>query len=452
MMGSSPRRSSSTHSNIGSNLDAWGDVDDDSATPHVSHGPTKPSVIEELSEPGTPMHEGQPYRSPGTSVLADMLRRASTAASPPDGYIDSGEGDTAEDTGDEEALISGQGKNSAPGGADATEHTPLLRQVSQGQSQRPNYLSGGHDLEAQPVRRNKSWPKVNKILSKQLRRGHHAARLVSSPEKWDKKVIWQKSVVEPAGYIPAVVLGALLNVLDALSYGMILFPLGEPLFEKLGPAGISMFYVSCIVSQLVFSFGGSIFKGGVGSEMIEVVPFFHKMAFTILATVGEDNPKAVISTTITSYAISSILTGLVFFLMGVCRFGYIVGFIPRHILIGCIGGVGWFLIATGLEVTARLEGNLEYNWKTLHKLIQFDTVFQWVTPLVLGLFLYRSSKIFTGKYYLPTFILLIPAIFYLFVFALPQLDIPQLREDGWIFDAPDADEPWWYFYTLYGML
>jgi SulP family sulfate permease len=452
MMGSSPRRSSSPHSNAGSNLEAWGDGEYDSATPHVPYGPTKPSVIEEIEEPGTPQHEGQPYRSPGTSVLADMLRRASLAASPPDDEIDSGGGDTAEDTGDEEALISGQGKNSTPGGADATEHTPLLRQVSQGQSQRPNYLSGGHDLEAQPIRRIKSWPKVNKILSKQLRRGRRAARLVSSPEKWDKKVIWQRSVVEPAGYIPAVVLGALLNVLDALSYGMILFPLGEPLFEKLGPAGISMFYVSCIVSQLVFSFGGSIFKGGVGSEMIEVVPFFHKMAFTILATVGEDNPKAVISTTITSYAISSILTGLVFFLMGICRFGYIVGFIPRHILIGCIGGVGWFLIATGLEVTARLEGNLEYNWKTLHKLIQFDTVFQWVTPLVLGLFLYRSSKIFTGKYYLPTFILLIPAIFYFFVFALPQLDISQLREDGWIFDAPDADEPWWYFYTLYGML
>lgn len=451
MMGSSPRRSSLSPSNAGSNLQAWEGGEDDSATPHVSHGPTKPSVIEETSEPGTPQHEGQPYRSPGNSVLADLLRRASTAASPPDDEIDSGEGDTAEDTGDEEALISDQGKISTPGGADATENTPLLRQVSHGQNQRPNYLSGGHDLEAQPIRRTRSWPKVNKILSKQLRRGRRAARLVSSPKKWDKKVIWQRTVVEPAGYLPAVVLGALLNVLDALSYGMILFPLGEPLFEKLGPAGISMFYVSCIVSQLVFSFGGSIFRGGVGSEMIEVVPFFHKMAFTILATVGEDNPKAVISTTITSYAISSIITGLVFFLMGICRFGYIVGFIPRHILIGCIGGVGWFLIATGLEVTARLEGNLEYNWKTLLKLIQFNTVFQWVTPLVLGLFLYRSSKVFTGKYYLPTFILMIPAIFYIFVFALPQLDIPQLREDGWIFDAPDADEPWWYFYTLYGM-
>lgn len=47
---------------------------------------------------------------------------------------------------------------------------------------------------------------------------------------------------------------------------MILFPLGSPIFASLGSAGISMFYVSCIVSQLTFS-SGSIFKGGVGSEL-----------------------------------------------------------------------------------------------------------------------------------------------------------------------------------------
>jgi len=49
---------------------------------------------------------------------------------------------------------------------------------------------------------------------------------------------------------------------------MILFPLGEDIFENTGPDGISMFYVSCIVSQLVYSLGGSRFKGGVGSEMV----------------------------------------------------------------------------------------------------------------------------------------------------------------------------------------
>ncbi len=52
--------------------------------------------------------------------------------------------------------------------------------------------------------------------------------------------------------------------------GMILFPLGEEAFQATGPDGIAMFYVSCIVSQLVFSCGGTIFKGGVGSEMVSL--------------------------------------------------------------------------------------------------------------------------------------------------------------------------------------
>ena len=51
--------------------------------------------------------------------------------------------------------------------------------------------------------------------------------------------------------------------------GMILFPLGTPIFAGLGSAGISMFYVSTIISQLTFSCG-SIFKGSVGSELVSL--------------------------------------------------------------------------------------------------------------------------------------------------------------------------------------
>ena len=59
--------------------------------------------------------------------------------------------------------------------------------------------------------------------------------------------------------------------------GMITFPLNVAPFQDLGPDGISMFFVSCVVSQLVYSLGGSAFKGGNGSMMIEVVPFLHLM-------------------------------------------------------------------------------------------------------------------------------------------------------------------------------
>lgn len=428
--------------------------EDDLPTPHPSISRVTELRDEPTSDMPSSLPERLPVRSPAASALTTMLQNTPSSTSHSSSYAGSEATDSDTEEGDEEnQLVRQRSRKSqqSNGHSEVSEETPLLRRHSDATSGhvKPNYLQGEHDLEGD-LERSSAWPRFGRVISRPFRRGKRAVRALGHPSRWDKRKIWQKTVAEPAGYLPAVVLGALLNVLDALSYGMILFPLGEPLFEKLGPAGISMFYVSCIVSQLTFSFGGSIFKGGVGSEMIEVVPFFHKMAFTILATVGEENPKAVISTTITSYAISSVITGFVFFLMGICRFGYIVGFIPRHILIGCIGGVGWFLIATGLEVTARLDGNLEYNLTTLHKLFEKSTILLWVIPLVLGVFLYRSSKVFTGKYYLPSFILMIPAVFYFFVLSLPQLEVPSLREKGWVFAAPDADEPWWYFYTLYG--
>ena len=42
------------------------------------------------------------------------------------------------------------------------------------------------------------------------------------------------------------------------------------------------------------------------------------------------------------------------------------------------------------------------------------------------------------RYYLPAYILTIPAVFYFFVFSMDQLDPTKLRETGWIFNGPEA--------------
>jgi SulP family sulfate permease len=173
------------------------------------------------------------------------------------------------------------------------------------------------------------------------------------------------------------------------------------------------------------------------------------MAQKIADNIGADNPDAVIATTIVSYALSSMVTGLIFYLMGAFKFGYMVGFIPRHILIGCIGGVGWFLVATGFEVSGRLESGFEYNLDTLQKLSQPATLPLWIIPLVLAIALFYGQSKVTSKYFLPSFILGIPVIFYFLVTSIDVLDVDNLREHGWIFEGPPASEPWWYFYTLY---
>ena len=247
----------------------------------------------------------------------------------------------------------------------------------------------------------------------------------------------------------AVFLGLLLNILDALSYGYILFPLGSPIFAQTGPDGISIFFVSCIVSQLCYSLGLSVFKGGVGSEMIEVVPFFHKMAFSIMARMKDESPDAVIATVIVAYCLSSIVTGLIFLALGCFKLGNLVSFFPRHILIGCIGGVGFFLIVTGIEVSARIEGNLNYDLATLHKLFDHDTVYLWVLPLVLSVIILVLRRLIKSPFVLPGFFILIFAVFYIIVKGILGLDLQNVRDAGWIFEQPEAGVPFYRFYSYF---
>ena len=176
------------------------------------------------------------------------------------------------------------------------------------------------------------------------------------------------------------------------------------------------------------------------------------MASTIIISIGRnhENGTAIIrATVIASYSISTLLTGLTFFSLGFCRLGSLIGFFPRHILIGCIGGVGYFLVVTGIEVTARLNGNLSYSTASFHKLIEPGILPLWMIPLGLAVLLsvikLRVKHPLTDAAYF----LSIAAIFWFFIAAIPELKVPELRNKGWVFEAPESGVPWYHFYKLY---
>ncbi|EKG19348.1 sulfate transporter [Macrophomina phaseolina MS6] len=164
---------------------------------------------------------------------------------------------------------------------------------------------------------------------------------------------------------------------------------------------------------------------------------------------GQAEPNAIIATVVVSYAFSSIITGVIFLALGLFKLGDLVSFFPRNILNGCIGGVGFFLFVTGIEVSARLDGNLEYNFETLQKLFQADTIALWISPLALAIIYMIIKHYYDHPALMPAFIIVITGVFHIVVAAVSHFNLDKARQAGWVFEKPESGVPFYHFYSLY---
>lgn len=74
------------------------------------------------------------------------------------------------------------------------------------------------------------------------------------------------------------------------------------------------------------------------------------------------------------------MSGLAFFLLGYLRLGAFIEFFPRVVLVGCIGGVGAFLLITGVEVCAGLENeHLEFSFELIKRFFEVKLFVLWVS-------------------------------------------------------------------------
>lgn len=185
-------------------------------------------IIEEVSEPVSPESSPSSVKAPGASALTDMLKR-SPPNTPPKSSEDDGEAEALDGNRDEESprqrrlVLTSNGLENAP-----TERTSLLGKDTRFETHpHPDWIRGEQDIERQEVKRGPAWPKLRNVVLWPREKGLHVARTIVDPREWNGKAIWQQAVKEPVAAFPAAVLGALLNILDALSYGMFAYGLGD---------------------------------------------------------------------------------------------------------------------------------------------------------------------------------------------------------------------------------
>ncbi len=95
--------------------------------------------------------------------------------------------------------------------------------------------------------------------------------------------------------------------------------------------------------------------------------------------------------------------GFTFFVLGFFRLGSLIGFFPRHILVGCIGGVGVFLIITGLNVATRLQDDeFSLSLDTLLFFLRGSNFALWASAFVLAVLLRVITSRWHHQLILPT--------------------------------------------------
>lgn len=287
---------------------------------------------------------------------------------------------------------------------------------------------------------------------------------------------WREIALE----FPAVPVSVLIAMLD-VPFGLILFP--PPFADELAAVGVSIVYVSAIAAQIAMS-SVSSFRCGLGGTMVENIAFIHPLSTAILEYVKTKNPAATpadaIPTVLMAIALTTALAAASFLLLAHYRLGNMLHFFPRHVLVGCIGGIvscvaplvnsllaadapaplcvpqGAFLVTVGMSVSTGIDWMLDTDTLTKYfdvrdeagGLSASEPLFMWLVAASLTALLRilrRFSRFGTSALFEPCFFLLIPCVFYCVIAIVGiangtafSASVEAARQAGWLYPSSHA--------------
>ncbi|TYZ61927.1 hypothetical protein PybrP1_001369 [[Pythium] brassicae (nom. inval.)] len=269
--------------------------------------------------------------------------------------------------------------------------------------------------------------------------GARSQRSASRPST-SSGVTWRTRAHAVLQAAPSVLIATLLNLMICVPFGLSFFPVEWQEMPVPRALGIQMFLLTTALCQFVFV-AKSSFDGAIGMMMVENVPFMHTLSLGIIRELGAGSAQ-VLPTILVTYALSSVVVGLLFFALGRWKLGSIIYLFPKHIIVGAIGGIGAFVLQNGIENAT----GQAFEWTTAGVASLFDArvVWLWVSSALLALALSVLARWCRSPLFPPLFFVSIPPLFYV-ALALLRVDPETARAHGWFFDrAPNVA-----FYALW---
>eukprot|EP00457_Paulinella_chromatophora_P001870 gb/GEZN01001872.1/.p1 GENE.gb/GEZN01001872.1/~~gb/GEZN01001872.1/.p1 ORF type:complete len:875 (+),score=80.42 gb/GEZN01001872.1/:73-2697(+) len=287
------------------------------------------------------------------------------------------------------------------------------------------------------------WSRQDSSLEAELRRV--ATPLKVSPDRtsvpslpipFSSEAATPNRLVRALKQVPSLLIAVTLNLMLCVPFGLAFFPARWTAFPVSRSVGIQMWLFSTIVCQVVMSLQSS-FPFAAGMMMVENIPFMHALAHEAIQQMGEG--KDTLATVMFEFALSSFACGVTFYCLGRFKLGTVVSFFPRHVIVGCIGGVGVFVTQAGLESAT----GVPFYW-TQENISVFLThlpvVKLWALSLSLSFLLRLILYLRHLPLLPPVYFVAIPPFFYLslYLFGVP---ISVAREEGWFFERAESSSP-----------
>ena len=211
-----PSTTSALHPHNDSNY--AGHLDQENLSRYESNGSTRPGVIQEVSEPVSPDDVGSSRKSSPVSALTELIRNSPSSQEESldlEESVGSGGEEMPCDEG-YQAVTVRKGIISQP-----TVRTKLLLRRAMSGHETSSVYGSITDLESQKTNDQglSSWVRV--IATHTRESGELMFGRILNPRSWNRQAIWTYGFRQPLSYVPPVILGLLLNILDALSYGRI---------------------------------------------------------------------------------------------------------------------------------------------------------------------------------------------------------------------------------------
>jgi SulP family sulfate permease len=231
---------------------------------------------------------------------------------------------------------------------------------------------------------------------------------------------------QPNRLVPGLAAGGVAgstNVLVAISLAAMIFSDLSGFISN----GVGLFLlggiVAVIATGLLSSFPGTI----TGIQDAPAAILAVAAAAIINGMPPSAAPREKFMTVAAAVALTALLTGLCFILLGRFKLGALMRFLPYPVVGGFLAGTGWLLVTGGVGVMVDVSS----SFSQLGTLFQVDTLMRWVPGLVLALL----ALVFLNRYdhflILPGILLGATVLFY-GIARLTGASVAHVSAQGWL--------------------